>query len=458
MLPVATAAPTPLPRTAPAAETESLASVPALDPEIRAIVSQVDASRVATDIQTLVGFGTRNSCSDDSGASPGVGAARDFIRDQFLAIPGLRVLLDPFTQTSCPAAPTRHNVIAWLPEAIHPDRLIVIGGHYDSRTSGATDGTSPAPGANDSGSQAAAVLEAARVLAGHSYDATIVFAAWAGEEQGLIGSSAFVTHYRNYFPTGALELDLTMDIVGGDNTVNDATALQQFRLYSPGTPREISATFDGTTDDTSPSRGIMRHIGAWGGAYVPAMTMIPKLREDRPARGSDHKSFIARAVPAVRFIDVNENLSHQHSPNDLLSFTTPGYTARIVQVVTAAVASLARAPTPPRSMIAKRVSGNSVRLAWTAPASGPGVDHYVISGRPVTENLYRARSVVPGSATSWSVSLSEDLGLPSGSPFYVSVAAVDGAGHESLYAYPESRCTLSGCEAPGDALDVTAFK
>ena len=28
----------------------------------------------------------------------------------------------------------------------------------------------------------------------------------------------------------------------------------------------------------------MRHIGYWGGAYVPTMTMLPQLREDRPGR------------------------------------------------------------------------------------------------------------------------------------------------------------------------------
>jgi hypothetical protein len=71
-------------------------------------------------------------------------------------------------------------------------------------------------------------------------------------------------------------------IVGGDNTVNNATALQQFRLFSPGTPREVSSTPSGSTDDTSPSRGIMRQIGYWGGAYVPSMTMLPQLREDPP--------------------------------------------------------------------------------------------------------------------------------------------------------------------------------
>jgi hypothetical protein len=212
---------------------------PLLDPEILAMVAPVELEPIAADLETLVGFQTRNTCSDNTGAAPGIGAARDWIGSQLAALPGLEVRLDPWTYTGCGGSSrTLHNVIAWIPGSGDPNRLIVLGGHYDSRTTGGTDGTNPAPGANDSGSQAALLLQVARLLAGHSFDATIVLGFWSGEEQ----------------------LNLTFDIGGGDNTVNDLTALHQFRLFSPGTPREISSS-DGTSDDTSPSRGLMRHIG-----------------------------------------------------------------------------------------------------------------------------------------------------------------------------------------------------
>ena len=423
------------------------------------MVSQVNSSLIATNIQTLVSFGTRNTCSDNSGASPGIGAARNWIQSQFAALPGMQVRLDPWTYTGCGTCRTLHNVLAWIPGSGHPNRLIVIGGHYDSRNTNVTDGINPAPGANDSGSQAALVLEAARVMAGHTFDATIVFATWSGEEQGLYGSAAFVnTNYRNYFPNGTIEFNLTCDIVGGDNTVNDATALQQFRLFSPGTAREISSTVNGSTDDTSPSRGVMRHIGYWGGSYVPAMTMLPQLREDRPNRGSDHKSFIAKSIPGVRFIDVNENLNHQHTPDDLYAYVTPAYTARVAQVVVATAASLSRAPTSPRNMTAQRLSSNSVKLTWAAPSSGPAVDHYVISARPITENFYHTRYTVAGTATSATARVIEDLGILGGASYFVSIAAVDATGHESLYAYPEYRCTSGGCVVQTGSTNVTATR
>jgi Peptidase family M28/Fibronectin type III domain len=437
----------------------SLASQPLLDPVIVRMVARVDANRIAADIQTLVSFGTRNTCSDNSGASPGIGAARDWIRNRYRSL-GLQVTLVPWQMERCGDGTTRtlHNVIAWIPGRRHPNRLIVIGGHYDSRTSKLLDATSPAPGANDSGSQTALVLEAARVMAGHAFDATVVFADWSGEEQGLLGSKDFVEHYRDYFPNGTIEFNLNSDDVGGDNVVNDATTLQQFDLFSPGTPREFRFAGDGTTNDTSPSRGIMRQIGYWGAAYVPSMTMLPQLREAPPGRQSDHTAFIAKGVPGVRFRQVNMNPPHRHSPYDLYIYVTPTFTARVCQVVLASAASVARAPTPPLNMVATRTSSASVQLTWSPPALGSPVDHYVISGRTATENLYRTRTVVSGDQTSATVNVFNDLGIPAATAYYVSVAAVDAAGHESLYAYPEYRCGSNNqCRQPADALNVTAI-
>ena len=193
----------------------SLTSQPLLDPGILRMLDRVNANRISADIQTLVSFGTRNTCSNNSGASPGIGAARDWIRDRYLSL-GLQVRLVPWQMGSCGDGTTRtlHNVIAWIPGRRHPNRLIVIGGHYDSRTTNSLDGVSPAPGANDSGSQTALVLEAARVMAGHVFDATVVFADWSGEEQGLLGSKDFVQDCSNYFPNGTLEFNLNSDDVG----------------------------------------------------------------------------------------------------------------------------------------------------------------------------------------------------------------------------------------------------
>ena len=425
-----------------------------LDPEVSAIVASISSARIAQTMQTLAGFGTRSSCSTQTTGATGIVPARDWIKAQFDAIGGLTTSLFAFAQTGCSQALTRHDVLAVLPGTVHPERIVVVGGHYDSRTVNVMDGTSAAPGANDSGSQTALVLELARAFAGHRFDATLAFVAFAGEEEGLVGSKALAQDLSSIAANGQVVAMLNCDIVGGDNTANDAGALQQFRLYSPGTPREVGATTpDGTPDDTSPSRGLMRYVADWGAAYVPSMAILPKLREDRPGRGGDHESFIAAGSPGVRFIEPTENLAHEHTADDLYQYVTPDYTPRIAQVVASVAASLARAPASPGSIGGSGNAG-APSLTWVAPSTG-AIDHYVVAARPVTENFYHARLSVDAAQTSLTTSPGA-LGVDASTAYFVSVAAVDAAGHESLFAYPEYRCDGSGCVVPAAALNITA--
>jgi hypothetical protein len=452
------------------------------DPEINAILTNINPNNIFNTAQTLQNFRTRQSCSDVAGPNQGVTAARDYLFAQYSAIPGLQVRLDPFVHASCPTAPT-FNVIAWLPGR-HPNRLVIIGGHYDSRTTNVFDNTSNAPAGNDAGAQTGVVLEIARVLAGHKYDATLVFMSFSGEEQGLFGSASIAANLSRYFDDPNVIAMLNTDIPGGDKTANTAADLQQFRLYSPGIPRERRSTdVDGTTDNTSPSRGLMRYVGYWGGTYVPTITMQPHLREDRPGRGSDHTSFISQAHPAVRFMETHECspspvdnscggpfpcpppeqipafckdttfvTTHQHSPNDLVQFITPTYASRIAQVMASVAVSLARAPLAPTEFNARGNAVAGVKLHFEGPEDSH-VDHFVVAARSINENFYRQRVVISGDGGRISP---QTLGFNPGDAFYVSVASVDRRGHESLFAYPEVRCDSTNCAIPSYAFDVTA--
>ena len=84
-----------------------------------------------------------------------------------------------------------HNVIARLPGATYPDEWVVRGNHHDAWVNGAQD---PASGMS-------AELEEARALGqlvkqGWRPQRTIVYAAWDGEEQGLLGSTEWVEHHE----------------------------------------------------------------------------------------------------------------------------------------------------------------------------------------------------------------------------------------------------------------------
>src|ERR1700726_1261052 len=167
------------------------------DVEISELIRHVSSSNILNTATTMQNFRTRQACSDTPEPGHGVTPARDFLFQQYSAIPGLQVRLDPFIHSNCPNSPT-FNVIAWLPGK-DPDRLVIIGGHYDSRTTVVTDSTSDAPGGNDAGAQTGVVLELARVLAGHQFDSTIVFMSFSGEEQGLFGSRSIAANPTRYF-------------------------------------------------------------------------------------------------------------------------------------------------------------------------------------------------------------------------------------------------------------------
>ncbi|HEU4391861.1 MAG TPA: M20/M25/M40 family metallo-hydrolase, partial [Blastocatellia bacterium] len=81
------------------------------------------------------------------------------------------------------------NVIAEIPGREKPDEWIIIGAHLDSWDYGT--------GAQDNGSGCAMVLEAARALAALDPPRrSIRFALWGGEEQGLLGSAAYIKSHR----------------------------------------------------------------------------------------------------------------------------------------------------------------------------------------------------------------------------------------------------------------------
>jgi len=85
-----------------------------------------------------------------------------------------------------------HNVIARLPGTTYPDEWVVRGNHHDAWVNGAQD---PASGMS-------AQLEEARALGqlvkqGWRPQRTIVYAAWDGEEQGLLGSTEWVEHHES---------------------------------------------------------------------------------------------------------------------------------------------------------------------------------------------------------------------------------------------------------------------
>ncbi len=253
------------------------------------------------------------------------------------------------------------NVVATLRSsgAAKPDRILVIGGHYDSRASDPNDVTSDAPGANDDGSGTALTMELARVMARYEFDATIVFIAFAGEEQGLLGATQWAEMARSKGLN--VEAVLNNDIVGSSVSGSGRKEGSYVRAFSEAfSPVDTGIAFRtrnslGLENDGA-SRSLARFAKDIAERYVRGFGVRMIYRRDRFLRGGDHSPFHERGFAAVRFSVAAENYDWQHQNvrnengkehGDLTKFMDFSYCVNVARTNAAVLATLGLAPSQP---------------------------------------------------------------------------------------------------------------
>jgi len=434
---------------APTAVFAQAAAATDLNPQLQQLVSAVSEARLAEIVNKLAGFGTRNTLSSTTSDTRGIGAARQWIFDELRrSSPRLQVSFDTY-KVAKNGRITRNvelrNILAVLPGK--SARRIYLTAHYDTVNIGEAGqigantraaGQRPAdpqlradqnydvdaPGANDNGSGTALTMELARVLAtsGLEFDATIVFALWAGEEQGLVGSRAHVQ--RLAASKTVVDANFNNDIVGNSHGGNGEVDNQSVRVYSEG-------------PEDSGSRSLARYIARVAALYVPSHRVRLMARSDRFARGSDHASFSDRGYAAVAFREANENFAKQHSALDTVDGVDFAYLAQNARVNAASIAALALAPPAPvvtnqrgQAVIGRQPSGYDAHLQWLP---SPGATGYRVYWREAWANDWKESRLV-GDETEFTlpgVSIDDHV---------FGVAAVGPEGHESLVsAYVEQR-------------------
>jgi len=123
---------------------------------------------------------------------------------------------------------TSHNVLGKLTGSTYPNETVSYGGHWDAYGIGPADaqGRTIRSGAADDALGLAAMLEDARLFAsGPRPQRTLVFAAWTGEERGLLGSEYYARH--PLFPMEAMVANLTFDTLQWNGPVKDVVVIGQ---------------------------------------------------------------------------------------------------------------------------------------------------------------------------------------------------------------------------------------
>jgi Zn-dependent M28 family amino/carboxypeptidase len=416
------------------------------------LVGEIDARNIENSILKLVSFGTRNTLSEQNDPARGIGAARDWIFSEFSKAAeqsGGRMTVEKqtFEQPKgdrIPNPTTITNIVATL-NGTHPEstgRTYVVSGHYDSMCSSPTDGKCDAPGANDDASGTAAVLELARVMSKHEFDATIIFMAVAGEEQGLYGSIYFAEQAKKRGMD--VEAMFTNDIIGnslGGNGVRDRHTVRVFSEGVPSneTPEEANIRRGVGGENDSPSRQLARFTKETAERYVRGMRVTMIYRRDRYLRGGDHRPFLERGFAAVRFTEPNEDYRHQHQNvriengiqyGDLPQFVDFSYVANVTRVNAASLAMLALAPARPRNVgvVTARLT-NDTDLKWDANKERD-LAGYEVVWRDTTSPVWTNTRWV-GKVTSYTVKgMSKDN-------FFFGVRAVDKDSNRSPVSYPK---------------------
>ena len=356
-----------------------------INAKVAGMIQKLDAKDLKKTIHDLVGFGTRHVASATDSKERGTGAARSYLEARmksFIAQSGgrLSVARESFKMPSRRVGGDVEvvNIVATLMGTTDPDRVYVVGGHYDSRNGNGRDGRNDAPGANDDGSGTAVAVELCRVMSTSEFVATIKFVCYDGEEIGLLGSGA----HAKALAEDEVKVDgmITNDIVGNTLGMDGVRRTGYLRCFSYAATRNDSR-----------GRSLARAASLAARRHVDGLVVKLIYRGDRYGRGGDHKPFHAQGYPSIRFTEPREDYSRQHQNvtkkdgrpyGDVLEYVDFDYLAKVAEVNLALLAELASAPPAPARAFARGARDSyAVNLSWTPV---PGVKRYEVVWRQTT--------------------------------------------------------------------------
>ena len=384
-----------------------LAAQSAPPPEDPAV--SVSQERLRADIDTLVGFGTRHTLSEQDNPERGIGAAVDWGLAEFGRISqrcnNCLTIVAPerIEEGRRLPRPTRiRNAVAIQTGYERPNEVVIVQGHIDSRASDAMDWESDAPGANDDGSGTVLVLEAARALTQRSYPVTIVYALLSGEEQGLYGGRLLADYAEEQ--GWQVKAVLNNDVVGNSCGSDGYCDPDHVRVFSEGPRADLTDPIraaqrrEGGEND-SPSRNLSRWLDNLADETEGGLDVRQIWRVDRMGRGGDQIPFMEKGFPAIRIAVAVEDYEHQHQDLRVEDGVTYGdtademdfaYLAKVTQFNIRALDKLARSPAPPASSAEAAVQ-TFTDISWSEV---PGAIGYTVWQRRTDEPYWRKEPVI----------------------------------------------------------------
>ncbi|MDX6444890.1 MAG: hypothetical protein QOH71_1964 [Blastocatellia bacterium] len=257
------------------------------------------------------------------------------------------------------------NVVGILPgnDPKLKNEAIVIGAHYDHLGMGGEGSGSLSAstgihhGADDNASGVAALIELARMLSSQRLRRTVVFVAFSGEEEGLIGSNYYVNH--PIVPLANTVAMLNMDMIGRMKgnalIVGGVGTAQEWRsMIDAGNDLQgMTVSLNGAADRAGLPKGVPIVTGSNGSAVVsmdPRKKFALTLNQDGYGP-SDHSSFYGKQLPVLFFFTGSHN--DYHKPSDTAEKINYEGEASIISFVDRIVRDLDRNDKRPTYAVAK---------------------------------------------------------------------------------------------------------
>jgi hypothetical protein len=378
------------------------------DPFIQSLVDEVNTDSLTASIQRLQDFESRLALGDSSYA------ASEWIRQRFNQY-GYAAEFDSFFMRGCqfnqiyedwPGVGYERNVIAETVGSLDPSTIYIIGGHFDSIVwSDTALARIDAPGADDNGTGVAATLEAARLMAGHSWDTTVQFVSWAAHEVGFFGTE----HHAGRADSLGIDIGamLGLDVIG----FMDDAALDCMLRSKDSSSDWLADLFSQAAQTYIPSL-VCYHVYYTGGA-------------------SDWHSFAQRGFPAIGGYQWSTSFFNPyiHTTGDTIEILSPELYTAITKASVATMAILGLHPGMVENVAVRDVGdGDGLVVSWFPNVEADVVGYNVYWG--MTSEGYTDSHYVD-SASSTADSLT---GFTTGSTYYFAVRALDADGRESYVA------------------------
>jgi aminopeptidase YwaD len=258
------------------------------------------------------------------------------------------------------------NVVGILPgsDPKLKGEAIVIGAHYDHLGRGGEGSLAPRAGdihhgADDNASGVAGLIELARMFSSQKPRRTVVFIAFSGEEEGLIGSNYYVNHPVVPLTNTVAMINMDMIgrlkekalIVGGVGTAQEWRSLIDAGNYVQGMTVSLNSAARATSPPNTPVV-----LGSNGQPVVtldPGKRFVLTLNEDGYGP-SDHSSFYAKQVPVLFFWTGTHN--DYHKPSDTADKINYEGEAGIVSFVSRVIHDVDQSDKRPTYTVAKSES------------------------------------------------------------------------------------------------------